>query len=223
MPDITLPAETGRSAGSSASRRLRAEGKVPGVVYGHGIDPLPVSVQHRALRAALSTDAGLNALLDLQVDGTSHLTLARELQRDPIRNIVTHVDFQIVRMDELISADVPIALVGEALHVHQGDGIVDQQMFNLAVHATPDRIPNAVEVDISGLNIGDTIRVGDISLPEGVSSDADPEDAVVVGQPPQVVELSEEEIAAAADAAALADAGGEGSEPVAAGPPAAGQ
>lgn len=209
MPDITLPAETGRRAGSSASRRLRAEGKVPGVVYGHGMDPLPVAVNSRALRAALSTDAGLNALLDLQVDGTSHLTLARELQRDPIRNRVTHVDFQIVRLDEVISADVPIALVGEALHVHQGDGVVDQQMFNLAVHATPDRIPNVIEVDISELAIGDTIRVHDLSRAEGVSFDADPEAAVVVGQPPQVEDLPEDEAAEAAEAAGAAVEGGE--------------
>lgn len=209
MPDITLPAETGRRAGSSASRRLRAEGKVPGVVYGHGMDPLPVAVNSRALRAALSTDAGLNALLDLQVDGTSHLTLARELQRDPIRNRVTHVDFQIVRLDEVISADVPIALVGEALHVHQGDGVVDQQMFNLAVHATPDRIPNVIEVDISELAIGDTIRVHDLSRAEGVSFDADPEAAVVVGQPPQVEVLPEDEAAEAAEAAGAAAEGGE--------------
>lgn len=209
MPDITLPAETGRRAGSSASRRLRAEGKVPGVVYGHGMDPLPVAVNSRALRAALSTDAGLNALLDLQVDGTSHLTLARELQRDPIRNRVTHVDFQIVRLDEVISADVPIALVGEALHVHQGDGVVDQQMFNLAVHATPDRIPNVIEVDISELAIGDTIRVHDLSRAEGVSFDADPEAAVVVGQPPQVEALPEDEAAEAAEAAGAAAEGGE--------------
>lgn len=209
MPDITLPAETGRRAGSSASRRLRAEGKVPGVVYGHGMDPLPVAVNSRALRAALSTDAGLNALLDLQVDGTSHLTLARELQRDPIRNRVTHVDFQIVRLDEVISADVPIALVGEALHVHQGDGVVDQQMFNLAVHATPDRIPNVIEVDISELAIGDTIRVHDLSRAEGVSFDADPEAAVVVGQPPQVEVLPEDEAAEAAEAAGVAAEGGE--------------
>lgn len=214
MPDITLPAETGRSAGSSASRRLRAEGKIPGVVYGHGIDPMPVAVHARALRAALSTDAGLNALLDLQVDGKSHLTLARELQRDPIRNRVTHVDFQIVRLDEVISADVPISLVGEALHVHQGDGIVEQQMFNLAVHATPDRIPNVIEVDISGLAIGDTIRVQNLSREEGVSFDADPEAPVVVGQPPQVQAVSEEEAAEVAEAAAAAAvAPGEGGEP----------
>jgi large subunit ribosomal protein L25 len=211
VPEITLLAETGRRAGSRASRRLRAEGKVPGVVYGHGIDPLPVAVNGRALRAALSTDAGLNALLDLQVDGTSHLTLARELQRDPIRSLVTHVDFQIVRRDEVISADVPIALVGEPVQIHQGDGVVDQQMFTVAVHATPGRIPNAVEVDISELGIGQTIRVSDLPRPEGASFDADPEEAVVVGQPPQTEALPEDETGAAAEG------GGSGAEPGGAG------
>ena len=214
MPEIALPAETGRAAGSRSSRRLRNEGKIPGVVYGHGLDPLPVAVPARALRAALSTEAGLNALLDLQVDGTSHLTLARELQRDPVRNRVVHVDFQVVRRDEVISADVPISLVGEAEQVHRGDGVVDQQLFNLGVHATPARIPNVIEVDITGLAIGDTVRVGDLTLPEGVTTDTDPETPVVVGQPPQVGLLSEEEEAAAAAAEAgetgEGAAGGEG-------------
>lgn len=209
MPDITLPAETGRAAGSSASRRLRHAGKVPGVVYGHGIDPLPVAVQARDLRAALSTDAGLNALLDLQVDGTSHLTLARELQRDPIRNRVTHVDFQVVRRDEVIGVDVPIALIGDAVNVHQGDGVVDQQMFNLAVLAIPGRIPNVIEVDITELAIGDTVRVSDLALPEGVTTETDLEAPVVVGQPPQVEELPEDEAAAAAEAAEAATVEGD--------------
>src|SRR5215213_7970318 len=115
MAEITLPVESGRPIGSRSSGRLRAAGKIPGVIYGHGIEPLPVSVEQRALRAALTTDAGLNALLNLQVDGASHLTLARELQRHPVRHNVIHVDFQIVRRDEVMSVDVPINLVGDAV------------------------------------------------------------------------------------------------------------
>lgn len=215
MAEITLPVESGRSIGSRSSGRLRAAGKIPGVLYGHGIEPVPVAVEARALRAALSTEAGHNALLDLQVDGESHLTLARELQRHPVRHNVVHVDFQVVRRDEVISADVPIALLGEATKVHQGDGVVDQQVFSVTVHATPARIPNVIEIDISGLAIGDAVRVGDLTLPEGVTTELDPEVALVVAQPPQVSEddlvtEAEAEAAAIAEAEAAADAEGEG-------------
>ena len=214
MPEITLVADAGRPTGSRAAGRLRRAGRIPGVVYGHGTDPLPVAVEARALRAALTTESGLNALLDLQVGGTSHLTLAREVQRDPVRNSVVHVDFLIVRRDEVIAADIPINLVGDAVQVHRGDGVVDQQLFMLAVDATPDRIPPSVEVDVSALVIGDTVRVGDLRLPEGVSAGVDPETAVVVGQPPQVsdADLVTEAEAAAAEEEAEAAAEAEGAE-----------
>src|SRR3954463_5240974 len=153
MPEITLAAESGRSAGSRPSSRLRAAGRIPGVIYGHGTDPVAVSVEGRALRTALTGDSGLNALLALEVDGTTHLTMAREIQRHPVRGTVIHVDFQIVRRDEIVSADVPIVLVGEAEQVNRNDGLVDQSLYALTIHATPDRIPNTIEVDVSGMTI----------------------------------------------------------------------
>lgn len=205
MAEITLPVVSGRTTGSRPAGRLRAAGSIPGVVYGHGIDPVPVAVEARALRAALTTDAGINALLDLRVEGGgSHLTVARELQRDPVRNTVVHVDFQVVRRDEVIAADVPVLLVGDAIQVHHGDGVVDQQLFSLPVHATPGRIPNVVEVDVSGLAIGDTVRVADLPLPDGVTTDLEPDAAVVVGQPPQV---SEADLAGGVEGAEGAPAG----------------
>ncbi len=216
MPEITLVADAGREAGTSAAKRLRAEGKVPGVVYGHGMDPLPVAVDARALRGALTTEAGLNALLSLKVDGSDHLTMAREIQRDHVRGTVLHVDFQIVRRDQVISADVPINLVGDALEVHRGDGVVSHELFSLAVQATPDRIPHSIEVDVSALQIGDHIRVGDLRLPEGVITEVDAEATIVVAQPPQVSEadLITEDAAAEAEAAeaAAAEEGAEGVE-----------
>ncbi|MEY2569137.1 MAG: large subunit ribosomal protein [Actinomycetota bacterium] len=217
MPEIRIAADQGRPTGSSAARRLRQEGKIPGVVYGHGTDPTPVAVDGRALRAALTTEAGLNALLELEFDGSSQLTLAREIQRHPVRHTVTHVDFVIVRRDEVISADVNITLVGEALEVHREDGVVAHEMFSLTVQSTPARIPNNLEVDISALKIGDTIRVGDLRLPEGVTTDVDPEAAIVVGQPPQVSEAdlvteADAEAAEAAEAAEGEAAEGEAAE-----------
>ena len=215
MPEIKLSAEAGRPTGSSAAGRLRAQGKIPGVVYGHGTDATPVAVDGRSLRAALTTNAGLNALLELQLDGTSLLAMAREIQRHPVRHTVTHVDFVIVRRDEVISAEVPVNLVGEAIELHREDGVLAHELFSLTVQSTPDRIPHVIEVDISGLKIGVAIRVSDLSLPEGVTTDVDPEATIVVGQPPQVTEAdlvteAEAEAAAAAEEAAEALAAEEG-------------
>ena len=180
MAEITVVAEAPRPLGSRAAGRLRAAGRIPGVIYGHGRDPLPIAVDGRALRAALTTDAGLNALLALQVGDETHLTLAREIQRDPVRSTVIHVDFLIVSRDEVVSADVPIILVGEARKVAQGDGRIEQQLTSLTVHATPANIPSHMEVDISEMDIGDTIRVADIALPSGATTEVDPEEPVVI-------------------------------------------
>lgn len=189
MAEIQLIAETGREAGSRASKRLRREGKIPGVVYGHGTDPVSIAVDARELRHALNGEAGVNALLDLSIDGKSQLTMARVLQRHPVRNTVTHVDFQVVSRDEVMSAEVPFTLVGDAHDVTSNDGVVEQAMFALTINATPSAIPAHLEVDISGLKIGDAIRVGDLRLPSGVTTDVDPEEAIVVAQGAQVSEL----------------------------------
>lgn len=210
MPEIVLEAEIGRPLGSRPARRLRADGKIPAIVYGHGSEPVPVAVAGRDLRIALSGGAGTNALLSLRAGGKTYLTVARELQRHPVRGTVTHIDFQIVRRDEIIAADVPITLVGEATEVHHGDGLVDQQLFTLPVRAKPADIPTHVEVDISELTIGGVVRVGDLPLPKGVSVDLDEEVPVVTGAPPRVQVA--EGAAAEGEAPAPAAEGG-GGEP----------
>ena len=182
MADITLAAELGRPVGSAASRRLRHQGRIPAVVYGHGADPLPISVAARELRAALSTDAGINALLSLQVDGGSgYLAMARDIQRHPVRHTVIHVDFQVVNRDEAVVADVPLNLTGEAVEVGRADGIVEQQLFSVPVKAKPADIPNSLEIDVSRLTVGDSLRVADIALPAGVEVDVDPDTVAVSG------------------------------------------
>jgi len=214
MAEVVLAAEVGRPTGSRAVRRLRRAGKVPGVIYGHGTDPLPVAVVARELRVALNGEAGANQLLSLHTGSSTYLTLARELQRHPVAQTVTHVDFVIVRRDEVISADVPIVLVGEATEVHHGDGLVDQQMFTLSINALPTAIPSAIEADIGELTIGGQVRVSDLVLPSGVTTDVDPETAVAIGQPPRVVteeEAGEGETEEGAEAAAGAESGGDAS------------
>ena len=186
MPESTLTALTGREIGSSSTRRLRSEGKIPGVVYGHGSDPIPVAVVAREFQIAMSGEAGLNTLLSLKVDGKDLLTMARDIQHHPVRNVVTHVDFLIVNRDELISTEVTINLVGEAIEIAHGDGIVDQQLFTLHVKAKPTEIPPSVDIDISELTIGGALHVSDIIIPPGVELETDPAVTVVAGQPPRV-------------------------------------
>jgi large subunit ribosomal protein L25 len=221
MEEVSLVAEVGRIKGSAEARRLRARGKVPAVLYGHGIDPLPLAVGSRDLRAALTSEAGHNALISLDVGGDRHLAMARQLQRHPTRRTIDHVDFVIVRRDEVVTTDVPVHLVGEAEEVGRVDGMVEQQVFTLAVHAKPADIPNAIEVDISGLTIGEAIRVGDLTLPAGVTTEVDPEEPIVVAQASAMAEQVEEDAAAAeaeatglepgeAEAEAAGDAGQEG-------------
>ncbi len=204
MAEFTLNAESGRATGSSESRRLRAAGRIPAVVYGHGVDGISVSVDGRELRHALSGEAGLNQLLSLKVGSDTHLAMARSLQRHPVRHTVLHVDFQIVRRDEVISADVPVIISGEAKAVEQENGIVEQLLTSLSVNATPGLIPSNIEVDISDLTVGEAIRVGDLPLPPGVTTDVSTDDLVVMASVTRaaVEEAAEEAEGAEGEAAA---------------------
>jgi len=210
MADITLVADPTRPSGSRESGRLRAAGRIPAVVYGHGIDPISVSVDARDLRHALGGEAGSRALLRLVIGDGEHLAMARQLQRHPVRRTVIHVDFQVVSRDEVISAEVPILLVGEAVAVNTNDGTVDQEMTVVSVKAKPADLPPNLEVDISDLEIGDSIRAGDIELPPGVELDEDGDSPVVVAHAPRAV--VEEAPAAAAEEAETPEADGEPSE-----------
>ena len=210
MAEITLVAQPGRATGSSESRRLRAAGRIPGVVYGHGIEGISISVDGRELRHALSGESGTNQLLELKIGSDTHLAMARVLQRHPVRHTVTHVDFQIVRRDEVVTAEVPIVLTGEAKAVEREQGMVEQQLTALAVRATPARIPHSIEVDISGLTVGEGIRIGDLPLPSGVTTDLPEDEIVVVASISRVAaDMAEVE---AAEAAEAEEAAGEGTE-----------
>jgi large subunit ribosomal protein L25 len=183
MSEVTLAA-TARptQGGSRAATRLRAQDLIPAVVYGRGSEARAVTVARRDLRQALTGDAGVNALINLDVEGESLLTIVRDLQRDPVRNTVNHVDFILVSRDEAVTVDVPILLEGDAVEVHRHDGVVEQQLFNLTVQAKPGSIPNEMALDISALEVGDTLRVSDLALPSGVTTEVDPEEPIVVAK-----------------------------------------
>ncbi len=179
MSQVTLNASTSRTTGSRTSRRLRSAGSIPGVVYGVGSEPLAVAVNAKEFRTAVSGEQGLNTLLELDADGRRFLVMAREIQRHPVRGTVAHVDFQIVDPTKPVVADVALHIVGDAVEVRHADWEVDQQLFSLELRTRPDQIPTHIDVDISDLRVGGTIRVADLVLPAGVEPVGDPATAVV--------------------------------------------
>jgi large subunit ribosomal protein L25 len=222
MAEITLKADVGRPTGTRVSKRLRAAGRVPGVVYGLDSDPIPVDVDWRDLRQVLTGEAGLNALIDLQFGDQSELSIVKSMQRHPVSHTVTHVDFLLIRRDVAISVDVPIVLHGEAEEVLKEGGMVEHILTTLTVAAKPADIPNELGIDISELAVGDAIRVGDLTLPSGVTTEVDPEDPVVtasivqqdVPEPePAEGEEGEGEEGAEGEGGAAAEGEGDGDEP----------
>ena len=181
MADLVLNTEEKTTIGSRSSRRLRRDGKVPGVLYGLGQDPEIFSVDYGDLRGALTTDAGLNALIQLSINGTNQLSILKTLQRHPVKDEVIHVDFVRVDPNQELAVEVPIVLEGVAKKVTDQNGMVDQTMFSLSVLSLPDSIPNELTADVSELEINDAIRVSDVVLPEGVRTEVDPEEAIAVG------------------------------------------
>ena len=206
MPDIVLVADTSRPTGSANARRLRHQGHVPAVVYGHGINATPVSVEGRALRAALSTSAGQNVVFELDIDGTHHLAMAKIVDHHPVRHTISHVDFLVVNRNEKVTADVPIVLVGTADAVNREGGVVDQLLHTITVTMLPSDIPDQIEADISGLEVGSFIRLSDLAMPRGVTTDVDEETPVVAGVHAVVLEEPE---------AAATEEGEAGAEPAA--------
>lgn len=205
----TLKAERRRGAGKGEARKLRARGRVPAILYGHGVEPTPIAVEGKELYRLLHTAAGSNVLIDLQVDGERHLALAREVQRDHIKGRYVHVDFFAVRRDEQVKVTVPIRIVGEAPGVKQG-GLLEHHLWEVQLQCRVDRVPDVVEADVSGLGIGDALRVGDLGIPEGATLLTDPEEQVVSVVTPQVLEVVEvAPVEAAAGEAAPEVAAGE--------------
>ena len=164
--------------GSAESRRLRRQGLIPGVLYGRE-EPVAISIPERDLRTALTTRGGLNAVLDVVVDGgKTHSSVLKEYQQDKIRGHITHVDLQEVRLDQPIHATVPVTLHGEAAGVKEG-GVLTQVTNEVNVEALPMEVPEHLEADISEMQIGDTLRLSAIKLPDGVTLLDDPDEIVL--------------------------------------------
>lgn len=168
MERLSLAAK-GRDSGKGSSRRLRAAGALPAVVYGKGLEPKAVSVELRPMTRALKTAAGLNVLIDLAIDGASPMLVrVKEYAAHPLKNTLQHVDFQSINMSETIDVEVPLHFVGTAPGVKEG-GIVEISRRTIAVRCLPTDIPSAIDVDISQLQIGQSVHANDLQIPAGVT------------------------------------------------------
>jgi len=193
--------------GSSETRRLRRQGLVPGVLYGRDA-PISICIEERELRRALTGAGGLHSILDVQVDGTgkSHASILKDYQVDAVRGHVTHVDLQEVRLDQPIHATVTVQLHGgeDAPGVREG-GVLSQPLRELNVQALPLEVPEHIDLDVSHMATGDTLRVSDVRVPEGVTLLDDPETVVAtVTAPTREVEPEPEEALEGEEAAAEA-------------------
>lgn len=176
---VTLAARLRVGSGKGEARALRREGRVPAIAYGADLDePRAISVDALDLYHALHTDAGLNAIINLEVEGQEQLVIARELQRHPVKRHLLHADFVTVSRLVRITVDVPVVTVGTAPGEEEG-GVVEQQLHAIPVQVLPLEVPDQIVLDISDLQVGDVKRVEDLVLPEGVVSLEDPERTVV--------------------------------------------
>jgi large subunit ribosomal protein L25 len=197
MPDTTVLEIAPRTELRKQNRALRARGGLPGVIYGHRVDPVSVTLPRREFERAFHK-VGRTQLLDLQIDGEGgpRKVLVREVQYDPRINVVIHVDFYQVNLKEKITADVPVVLVGESPAVLRRDGELQQNVNSLRVSCLPADIPEHIEVDVSGLEaVDDGIRVGQLNVPAECEVLSDPEELVV--KIAVIREVEEEEVVVA--------------------------
>ncbi len=192
MSEVSLQARSGRKPGSRESRRIRRQGLVPAVVYGPEVDPVPLVVDAHDLHTALHTEAGANAIIHLEVeDGDTMTTMARDIEKHPFRNEYRHVDFITVDLSKKVHAEVAIHFEGTPAGVEEG-GVFSPQRTSVRVEVLPTEIPSFIELDISPVEIGGSLRIEDLPEIEGVAYLEDP-DAVVMSVTVPAAEIEEPE------------------------------
>jgi large subunit ribosomal protein L25 len=179
MDKVSLVVQPRDTTGSRSARRMRGTGLIPGVLYGHGKSATLIAVDPHALREALTTDAGLHAVLDVTIEGhkRAHKAIVKDMQHDPVKPKVTHIDLQEIRLDEVIETTVAVRFVGEAKGVKLG-GMLEEAVREVTVKGKVTEIPEHLVIDISDLGMGDTAKVGELQVPEGIEILADPEDVL---------------------------------------------
>jgi large subunit ribosomal protein L25 len=199
---VKLSARPRSLAGRNAVKQVRAKGAVPAVIYGAHETPANLEVDRKAIQTILSHAASEHILVDLEIAGeggksTNKLSLIQEVQHHPVRGDILHIDFHAVSMTETITSEVPIEPMGEPAGVKTGGGLLQQQVRALEIECLPQNLPDVLHVDVSALNIGDSIHVKDLTLPQGVTSLTDADITVFLVSEPTVAEEP-----AAAEAAA---------------------
>lgn len=211
MSDVTLRAETGRRTGTRPSRRLRRSGMVPATLYGQQSEPLSIAVPARDLRRALATEAGINALITLEVGEEKHTSLARQLQRHPTKGDVIHLDFVKISLTDRVDVVVAVETIGEPEGVRDG-GIIETVSNSVNVNTLVTSIPDSIRADISGLGVGDALRVSDLPAIEGLEYLDDPLQTIVTVSLPSAALAEGEAEAEAEDEEAAEDEQAEGEE-----------
>ena len=181
MADVSIALESRSGTGKSYNRKLRAKGRVPGVVYGSGKEPVSVSFDPKVLEAKLSqSHAGINTLFDLEGDASvaNRVAIVKDLQREPVRGAVLHADFYEIDLTERLHVSVPVHLSGSAPGLIEG-GVIEHALRELELACLPNAIPDEVIADVSELELGQSLHVADIQLPEGVELVSNPELSVV--------------------------------------------
>lgn len=210
MAESALQAQKREGTGKGVGRKLRAAGRIPAVMYGRGQENVTLSLEPRALEKVLAAGhAGLNTLIDLSVEGGGEsVVLVRELQRDPVKGSLVHVDLFQVDLTQTVDVSVPLHVVGTAKGVALDGGILDFALREIEIECLPRSIPDQIDVDVSALEIGESLHVRDLALPPGVALKSDPDLSVVSVVAPS----TEEAPAAAAEAEAPAAAPAAGAE-----------
>ena len=196
MAESKLKATKRTSWGSAVSRRIRRDGQVPAIVYGHETEATSVAVDAHELYGVLHTEAGLNAVINLNVEGSEVTTLAREVQRDPVRGDIIHLDFIRISLTETVAAEVSVEYEGVPIGVRDDGGIVETIRATVNIEALATDIPPSITIDINDMTIGDVLRVADLPRLEGVTYLDDEEAGLVTVSVPAAViaeEAAEEE------------------------------
>ena len=198
---VKLKVEPRDGTGRSAVRKLKARGVVPAVIYGAKDKPQPLQVAARDINAMLSHASGENILVELEIAGekSNRMALVQEVQHSPVGRDILHIDFHAISMDQKIHADVPLEALGVPTGVKNAGGLLEQNLRTLAIECLPRDLPDRITVDVSALNIGDSIHVRDIQLPSGVVAKVQPDLTAFSVMEPAV---EEEPVAAAAEVAA---------------------
>jgi large subunit ribosomal protein L25 len=204
MPEIVVTAESRTESGKNANRRLRIKGFIPGVLYGAKKEALPVSVSPKDIGTVLKSASGENTLFDLELKGSRRKVILKEFQREPLKGKLLHVDFYEVALDKRIEVKVHIEILGVPVGVKTQGGILDFVTRELEIECLPTEIPEKISVDVTGLELGKHLRVSDLQIPDNVTVLTEPGVVVV-----HVVAPRAEEVVAAVEAVAGADAAGE--------------